>query len=836
MDEHLEAPTCAACGAVLDGGVCPSCSGIGYDAEAIQILDGMEHVRRRPAMYIGDVSTRGLHHLIWEVVDNSIDEAMAGWCRNISVILEANDAVTVTDDGRGIPVDIHPEKGVPAVEVCLSSLHSGGKFEHKAYQASGGLHGVGVSVVNALSQWLEVRVSRNGMIYRQRFERGAKVSELEEIGKTKQRGTRITFKPDPEIFKEIEFNYDLIVLRLKELAFLNKGLRIEAKDERKGLSNEFKFDGGLSAFVKHLTENKTPIHQDPVCIEHTEPCREGGETFVAIALQYTDGYAENIFSFVNNINTIEGGTHLSGFKSALTRTVNAYARKNKAFKDKEEAALSGEDLREGLTAVINLRIPNPQFEGQTKTKLGNSEIQGIVEQVVNLRLGNYLEENPKVAREIIGKALQACRARIAARKARDLVRRKGALSSGSLPGKLADCQSADPETTELFIVEGDSAGGSAKQGRDRRFQAILPIRGKILNVEKARLEKMLSHQEIQTIISALGTGIGAEDFDYSKLRYGKIVIMTDADVDGSHIRTLLLTFFFRQYKDLVEKGNIYIAQPPLFRIKAGKSESYIHSEKEMEKNLLELGISKCSLLDRRRSRPVDSEVFGKLLRLLIALKKYEGALSKEGIDLADFLLTKRKEGQIPLCLVRDTSGAERYFYSEQETKAFLKGEEDRLGKEIVLSDKEEDAQENGKIRYLFREIVGREEIQRIASEIETLGFPISTFEAEDEENAAYALEIKGKSLDVPGLRQLPETLRAATQGILEITRYKGLGEMNPEQLWETTMDPAKRTLLKVRLVDAAEADRMFTVLMGTEVNARREFIREHASDVKNLDV
>ncbi len=834
MSESREKKICRTCGAEYEADPCPGCAGGRYDAGMIQVLDGMEHVRKRPAMYIGDVGQRGLHHLVWEVVDNSIDEAMAGYCRNISVVIEANEAVTVADDGRGIPVDIHPEKGVPAVEICLSTLHSGGKFEHKAYQASGGLHGVGVSVVNALSRWLEVLVFRNGMIYRQRFEKGIKVSELEEIGKTKQRGTKITFMPDSDVFKDTDFNYEIIALRLRELAFLNRGLKISVRDERRGKSDEYQYDGGLAAFVRHLNENKVPINQEPICFEHTEQAPEGGEIFLGVAMQYSDGYSENIFSFVNNINTVEGGTHLSGFKSALTRTVNAYAKKNKAFK--EEESLSGDDLREGLTAVISLRVPNPQFEGQTKTKLGNSEIQGLVEQAVNQNLGSFLEENPKAAKEIVGKALQALRARVAARKARDLVRRKGALSSGSLPGKLADCQSRDTETTELFIVEGDSAGGSAKQGRERSFQAILPIRGKILNVEKARLEKMLSHQEIQTIISALGTGIGAEDFDISKLRYGKIVVMTDADVDGSHIRTLLLTFFFRQYRELVENGRIYIAQPPLFRIKSGKTERYIHSEKEMEKTLLELGISRCTLKDLGRGMNQDAETFGRLVRLLLPLKKYEAALSRDGIDFADFLVNKRREGQLPLCLVKDQAGRERFFYSEAEIKGFLKEEEARLGKEVVLAERDDEGADNGKVRYVFREIVGREEMERIVREVEGLGFPIATFDAGAEGEPMYQIELKGKHHDVPGLRQLPEVLRTAIQGTLEITRYKGLGEMNPEQLWDTTMDPAKRTLLRVRLHDAADADRMFTVLMGTEVNARREFIREHASDVKNLDV
>jgi DNA gyrase subunit B len=824
---------CPDCRQETVDGICPDC-GDDYDAGTIQILDGIEHVRLRPAMYIGDVGTRGLHHLLWEVVDNSIDEAMAGYCRNIKVVLEANDAVTVIDDGRGIPVDIHPEKKRPAVEIVLSTLHSGGKFEHKAYQASGGLHGVGVSVVNALSQWLEVSIYRNGMIYRQRFERGVKVSDLEEIGKTKLRGTKITFKPDTEIFRDTEYQYDIIVNRLREMAFLNGGLRIFVSDVGQDKSEEYCYEGGLTAFMGHLNENKNVLHEDPIFFEHRETLPDGSEIYLGVAMQYADGFAENIYTFVNNINTIEGGTHLSGFKSALTRTINSYARRNKAFK--EGANLSGDDLREGLTAVLSLRVPDPQFEGQTKTKLGNSEIQGIVEQAVNVHLGNFLEENPRVAKDIVQKALQAYWARMAARKARDLVRRKGALSSGSLPGKLADCQSRDVEKTELFIVEGDSAGGSAKQGRERKYQAILPLRGKILNVEKARLDKMLGHQEIQTIISALGTGIGRDDFDYDKLRYGKIVVMTDADVDGSHIRTLLLTFIFRQYRELIERGHIYIAQPPLFRIKSGKTEIYIHSEREMENKLLDLGVSRSTLVDMQTNETVDPERFRTLLGLLRSLNKFEQALAGDGIDFGEFLTARRVEGQLPLVLVKDLAGGECYFYSESELKAYLAQEEARLGREVVLVNPGEDTPENGKVKYIYHEIVGRAEIQDVVSEVEKLGFPLATWRAGDQSEPAYRIQVKNRTTDVPDLRQIPAALRQAMQSVLEITRYKGLGEMNPQQLWETTMDPAKRTLLRVRLSDAVEADRIFTVLMGTEVNARREFIREHASEVKNLDV
>jgi DNA gyrase subunit B len=627
-----------------------------YDENQIQVLEGLEAVRKRPGMYIGTTGPKGLHHLIFEVVDNSIDEALAGYCTMILVTLHPDGSCSVKDDGRGIPVKIHPKVGKPAVEVALTMLHAGGKFGGGGYKVSGGLHGVGVSVVNALSEWLLVEVKRDGILYTQRYERGKPITPLTEENIADGTGTNVRFKPDPLIFEEVEFSYDVVAQRLRELAFLNKGLRIELVSEITGQNNVYQYEGGIISFVTHLNRNKNVIHKDPIYIEG----RKDGN-YIEIALQYNDSYIENIFPFANNIHTHEGGTHLSGFKTALTRTINDYARKYNMLKE-NETNLSGEDVREGLTAVINIKILDPQFEGQTKTKLGNSEVRGIVDSIVAEEMGRFLEENPSVAKKVIEKSIGAARAREAARKARELTRRKNALEHTSLPGKLADCSEKDPKLSELYLVEGDSAGGSAKQGRDRRFQAILPLRGKILNVEKARMDKILNSEEIRAIITAMGTGIG-EEFDETKARYGKCIMMTDADVDGSHIRTLLLTFFYRHMTPLIERGYIYIAQPPLFKVKKGKQETYLYSEQELDRHLKEHG--------------------------------------RDGV---------------------------------------------------------------------------------------------------------------------------------------QIQRYKGLGEMNPEQLWETTMNPETRTILKVTLEDAIEADEIFTVLMGDKVEPRREFIEQHAKEVRNLDI
>ncbi|HKZ21902.1 MAG TPA: DNA topoisomerase (ATP-hydrolyzing) subunit B [candidate division Zixibacteria bacterium] len=628
-----------------------------YDAATIQVLKGLEAVRRRPSMYIGDTSTRGLHHLVYEVVDNSVDEALAGYCTKISVTIHPDNSVTVEDNGRGIPVDMHPTQKKSALEVVMTMLHAGGKFDHQTYKVSGGLHGVGVSVVNALSEWCEVEVYRDGKVYYQKYEKGNAKGEVKETGKTNKTGTKTDFKPDQEIFPKIDFNFDVVSARLRELAFLNKGLEISIADERSKKSHNFKYEGGLAEFVKYLNEGKEPLHPKVIYFH-----KEKEKVDVEIGLQYNDTYVENIFSYVNNINTIEGGTHLVGFKTALTRTINNYIQKAGLIKNGEGLSLQGEDTREGLTAVLSVKIPDPQFEGQTKTKLGNSEAKGIVEQITGENLIDYFEENPGIARRIAEKIVLAARSREAARKAKELTRRKSALDSASLPGKLADCSLDDPKLCEIFIVEGDSAGGSAKQGRDRRFQAILPVKGKILNVEKARIDKVLSNEEIRTMITALGTGI-KEDFSLEEARYHKVIIMTDADVDGSHIRTLILTFLYRYMKELFEQGMIYIAQPPLYRVKKGSTEKYVYSDEEKEQALKQMG--------------------------------------GDGVN---------------------------------------------------------------------------------------------------------------------------------------VQRYKGLGEMNPEQLWRTTMDPETRTLLQVTLEDAAEADHIFSILMGEQVEPRRKFIEENAKYVKNLDV
>lgn len=627
-----------------------------YDAATIQVLKGLEAVRKRPAMYIGDTGGRGLHHLVYEVVDNSIDEAMTGYCNSIKVVLNKDRSVVVEDNGRGIPVGIHPTQKKPALEVVMTMLHAGGKFDHRTYKVSGGLHGVGVSVVNALSEWCEVEVLRDGKRWYQRYEKGKPKTELKEIGKSNHTGTKTTFLPDKEIFEKIDFNFDVLSARMRELAFLNRDLKIFIEDKKTGKSHAFKYKGGLISFLDYLNENKEKLHK-PIYFQKTK-----NGTEIEIALQYTDTYVENTISYVNNINTLEGGTHLVGFKTALTRTINSYAQKNNLLKN-SNFSLEGGDVREGMTAVLSVKLPDPQFEGQTKTKLGNSEVKGIVESVLCENLSEFFEENPAIARRITEKSISAARSREAAKKARELTRRKSALESTGLPGKLADCSSTDPDECEIYIVEGDSAGGSAKQGRDRRFQAILPLKGKILNVEKARLDRVLSNEEIRTIVTALGTGIGTDEFDISKKRYGKIIIMTDADIDGSHIRTLILTFFYRYMRELIEQGYIYIALPPLYRIKKGNTEYYAYSDEERDKVLKKVGNTRVT-----------------------------------------------------------------------------------------------------------------------------------------------------------------------------IQRYKGLGEMNPEQLWKTTMDPESRTLLQITLEDAAEAEHIFTILMGDQVEPRRKFIEENAKYVKNLDV
>jgi DNA gyrase subunit B len=789
-----------------------------YGAEAIKILKGLSAVRVRPAMYIGSTGIDGLHHLVYEVVDNSVDEALAGHCTNIEVILHHDGSCTVIDNGRGIPTEPHPgdPEGRTAAEIALTELHAGGKFESKAYKISGGLHGVGVSVVNALSEWLEVEIKQNGFVYQQRFQRGIPVSPLTVVGKTKGRGTKITFKPDAEIFETTEFHYDVLAQRLRELAFLNKGLQINITDERTAKSQVFLYKGGIVSFVEHLNKNKTPIHPKPIYVSGE---KEG--ISVEVALQYNDGYAENIYTFANNINTREGGTHLIGFKSALTRTSNSYGTSSGILKEGKES-ISGEDIREGLTAVISVKLPNPQFEGQTKMKLGNSEVKGLVEYITNEALSTYFEENPSVAKKIIEKAIQAARAREAARKARELTRRKGVLEDTGLPGKLADCSEKDPARSELFIVEGDSAGGSAKQGRDRRFQAILPLRGKILNVEKARFDKMLTSDEIKTLITALGTGIGAGDFDALKSRYHRIIVMTDADVDGAHIRTLLLTFFYRQMPDLIERGYLYIAQPPLFRVKRGKTERYVQNEADLMAMLFELAAE-----DIQVSTPSGLIGGKKLIPHLKKISSYE--------RIMEWFDKKRKDPEI-ISLLLELGVEKSNFKSAEAVTSLLekiKGKIPNIKHGEISFDEEQEAhaveirKQNYKMILSVSFIQSPEfkEIAQVYKEItEIFG------------NPPYKLQIKEETKEVASLKELLTIATEASKKGLSIQRYKGLGEMNPQQLWETTMDPEKRALLQVSIEDSVKADEIFTILMGDQVEPRKEFIVKHALEARNIDI
>ncbi len=790
-----------------------------YGAEDIKILKGLDAVRMRPAMYIGSTSIDGLHHLVYEVVDNSVDEALAGYCTLIEVVLHHDGSCTVIDNGRGIPTGLHsgdPE-GRTAAEIVLTELHAGGKFESSAYKISGGLHGVGVSVVNALSEWLEMEVKQEGLVYTQRFERGKPVTPLNVTGKTKGRGTRITFKPDPEIFEVTEVHYDVLAQRLRELAFLNRGLQITLADERTEQQNQvFFYKGGIVSFVEHLNKNKTPLHPKPIYIE-----KEKDGISAEIAIQYNDSYAENIYTFANNINTREGGSHLVGFKSALTRTSNSYATSSGIIKEGKES-VSGDDIREGLTAVISVKLPNPQFEGQTKMKLGNSEVKGIVESITNDALATYFEENPAVARKIIEKAIQASRAREAARKARELTRRKGVLEDTGLPGKLADCSEKDPAMSELYIVEGDSAGGSAKQGRDRRNQAILPLRGKILNVEKARFDKMLTSEEIRTLITALGTGIGPEEFDIAKARYHKIVLMTDADVDGAHIRTLLLTFFYRQMPDLIERGYLYIAQPPLFRIKKGKSEKYVQNEAELMEMLFELATE-----DLKITTPAGQLGGKKLVPHLKKIPKYE--------KLLGWFERKRRDPEVIAQLLVLGIDKENFKSSEAVGEILKKMTEKipSLKHADITFDEEHESYEVEVTRENYRctlstSLILSPEFKDLELQYkeltQTLGMP------------PYKLEIKTEIKEVSSLQELLATVTETSKKGLSIQRYKGLGEMNPHQLWETTMDPAKRTFLQVTVEDSVKADEMFTVLMGDQVEPRKEFITVHALEARNIDI
>ena len=808
-----------------------------YDATKIQVLEGVDAVRKRPAMYIGDTTPRGLHHLVYEVVDNSVDEALAGFCDKVDVLVHPDSSVTVTDNGRGIPVDMHKTQKKSALEVVMTTLHAGGKFDSKTYRVSGGLHGVGVSVTNALSEWCEVEVSRDGNVYRQKYEKGRPTTKVTVVGKSKATGTTVTFKADKEIFEKIEYSFDTLSNRLRELAFLNKGVEISIKDERAKKEHTFKYKGGISEFIEYLNRNKHPLYSKIFYID-----KQKEHVQVECALQYNDSYNEDIFSFANNINTVEGGTHLIGFRTALTRATNQYAKSKNQLKD-IDGSLSGQDLSEGLAAIISVKIPQPQFEGQTKTKLGNGEVEGLVSSVVYDGLTAFYEENPAIANKIVDKALLALRAREAARKARELTRRKGALESASLPGKLADCSNEEPKNCEIYIVEGDSAGGSAKQGRDRRFQAILPIRGKILNVEKARLDKVLSNEEIRTMITAIGTGIGIgtenEGFDLAKLRYHKVIIMTDADVDGSHIRTLLLTFFYRQMKKLVENGHIYIAQPPLFKIKKGKREEYIQTEEQMNAMLLEFGYEGASLKDLKNKQSYSDKELKAVLETLLEFEEARYLIGRKGVDFEKYLTGyDAKKKVFPIYLVRSAEDKEGQFLYSDEELAKLTKEAEKKGKSVALqakgeeTKKEAEAEEKETLEVI--EIFEAYELVKIAKKLEKFNLEIQDFTGGEKPN----FELKtGKKTSA--LKNLSEVLRAVKDFGKEgmtLQRYKGLGEMNPDQLWETTMDPARRTILKVTLEDVVEADEMFTVLMGDEVEQRRLFIERNAKAVRNLDI
>jgi DNA gyrase subunit B len=801
----------------------------GYGADHITVLEGIAAVRKRPAMYIGDTGSRGYHHCVYEV-DNSIDEALAGYCSNVEVCINDDGSLSVTDDGRGIPVDMHTAEGKPAVTVVLTVLHAGGKFDSDTYKVSGGLHGVGVSCVNALSEWLEVEVKRDGFIHHQRFERGVEVTELVQIGKTKDTGTKVTFKPDSTIFThETGFQWDILSARLRELAFLNRGARIILKEDATGREEIFQYEGGILEFVQHLNKNKAPMHPDVIYFE-----REKEDVTVEIAMQYSDAYNETIFAFANNINTIEGGTHLSGFRSALTRTVNAYAKTNRLIKD-DKQAMGGDDIREGITAVISVKIPDPQFEGQTKTKLGNGEVEGIVQQVVNEELGTYFEENPAVARTIIDKAIVAARARSAARKARDLARRKGALESGGLPGKLADCSSRDPARCELFIVEGDSAGGSAKQGRERQFQAILPVKGKVINVEKARLDKVLSNEEIRTMITAIGTGIGNDDFDISKARYHKIIIMTDADVDGAHIRTLLLTFFYRQMPQLVENGYIYIAQPPLYKVTRRKREEYVESDAHLTQILLDLGADGLQLETPGGTALLDTKALRDVLGILVQVEQIGEKLRRRGVLFEEYIKHRHPEtGAYPAYLTMIDGALDepeyRYAFDDRELQSIIAEADEKLGGAQVEDENAEPTEHS--VRY--RELLVAKQLADVIAKLSASG--LNETHLIDTEEPQFQLDDKGTKIPATSLLHLIKQVRDLGRKGMAIQRYKGLGEMNPQQLWETTLDPDNRRMTKIVLEDAVKADQMFTILMGDEVPPRRQFIEDNALNVTNLDI
>ena len=802
-----------------------------YTGENIKVLKGLEAVRKRPAMYIGSTDVHGLHHLVYEVVDNAIDEAMAGFCDTISVTIHPDNSVSVDDNGRGIPVDVMEEEGKPAAEVVLTVLHSGGKFDRETYKVSGGLHGVGVSVVNALSERLEAEIRRDGSVYRLAFSRGETTAPMKVTGKSRKTGTKITFKPDPEVFTEREFHFDTLSQRLRELSFLNAGLKITILDERSEKSHEFQYKGGIVSFVQHLNRNKNALHGKPIFVEGE---KDGVQA--EVALQYNDSYQETVFAFANNINTHDGGTHLIGFRSALTRAVNQYAQKGNLVKGVKEN-LSGDDLREGLTAVVSVKVPEPQFDGQTKHRLGNSEVKGIVDSLVYEKLANFFEETPSVARKIVEKALEAARAREAARKAKELARRKGALDSAGLPGKLADCQETDPARCELFLVEGDSAGGSAKQARDRRYQAILPLKGKILNVEKARIDKMLSSQEIRTMITALGTGIGKEDFNPARLRYGKVIIMTDADVDGAHIRTLLLTFFFRHMRQLIEGGNIYIAQPPLYGLRKGKGMTYLKDDAAYRDFLIENGTQGRRVAGANGQGMLTGQRMSAWLKKISRLEEIASRAERRGMP-SFVLLSLAPRAAEGVKALESEKGAVKFFSSMVAEWKVSRPDVTHVAF-VIGPDPDEDAE--GAVQVILRWKRGglpmECAIDRHRLRMADLRESNALYtQIRDTLPPPYRLDGDGDFPEADGpLCLLEQVLDAGKKG-QTIQRYKGLGEMNPEQLWETAMDPEKRDLLRVEIGDETDADEIFTKLMGDQVEPRREFIEKNALEVSSLDI
>ncbi|MBT3365716.1 MAG: DNA topoisomerase (ATP-hydrolyzing) subunit B [Nitrospina sp.] len=858
-----------------------------YDSSNIKILEGLEAVRKRPAMYIGGTGLDGLHHLVFELVDNSVDEAIAGFCTEIEVVLHINGTVTVSDNGRGIPVDLHSDRNISAAEVVMTVLHAGGKFDKDSYKVSAGLHGVGVSVVNALSESLSLEIKREGKTYNQKYSRGKPISKLEETGKTSSSGTKIIFNPDDEIFEDLNFRFQILSNRLRELAFLNKGLKIHIHDERDGKDDAFLFEGGIFSFVEHLSKNKKTIHQDPIYIE-----RNKDNCDLELALQYNDSYVEEVFTFVNNVNTRDGGTHLSGFKSALTRTINSYATQNNLLKN-SGVALTGDDAREGLVLVLSIKIPEPQFEGQTKGKLGNTDVKGIVEQIVNEKLGQLFEEQPSIAKKIVAKIISAAQAREAAKKAKDLVRRKNSLEVSSLPGKLADCSEKDPESSEIYIVEGDSAGGTAKQGRDRKFQAILPMRGKILNVEKARTEKMINSEQIRMLITALGTGIGV-DFKIESLRYHKVIIMTDADVDGAHIRTLLLTFFFRQMPQLIEKGCLYIAQPPLYKTKKGKKETYLKDDKLLFQFLMDQGIEKLEITSQKNEHRILGRELSQLISDLYRFEECFNQVVRNNIPravlnvLVELGVKKEAFGSLEQVMetiihildsLIDEESKEKYQYKSQYLNVPIQFTDsvelnteniNRLKEFLIEIEEGNPSPVFGKTSHDFKKVDLNKELKDVHFQLmfdpEKGNYQIIMFgsnngrdfqlkfNAEFMESVIiqniidiyepikahdyppFVLHNNGDSITANSKHDLLRAVFNLAKKGIYIQRYKGLGEMNADQLWETTMDPEVRILLQVRADDLVASEDLFTTLMGEEVEPRREFIQKNALQVRNVDI